>query len=96
MARNRKLPVSTREGFVHQLRAGILRTQKTTNAYLKRHKGLSYSPTVMAISEELSCRLNDMRMKVLNGEASNRCHTRRTLFVQVCLGIGHVSKRAAR
>ncbi len=55
MARNRKLPVSTREGLVHQLRAGILRTQKTTNAYLKRHKGLSYDPTVMSISEELSC-----------------------------------------
>lgn len=54
MPRNRELRVSTRESLVHQLRTGILRTQKTTNAYLKRHKGLNYSPTVMATSEELS------------------------------------------
>lgn len=55
MTCNRELRVFAREGLVHQLRAGILRSKEATNTYLNRRKGSNYSRTEMTINKELSC-----------------------------------------
>ena len=55
MTRNREIWVFATKGFIHQLRAGILGAQETTDSYLNRHKCFSYRFTKMAVCEELSC-----------------------------------------